>query len=220
MKRNAVMGVFMGALLLLLASGVALAANQIECPNRDGGRCVGTDRPDLMRGTGENDEIYGRDGGDTLKGFGKFDRLFGQDGDDTLFGGLNGNNLSGGRGDDELHGGGAYDFYLFGRSDWGQDTIIDESVPRNAVDLPTNRGFTGTITTNMNPTPGPEVSNAQSGSTVEWEGNVIVQVSGSSGDDTVTGTEDDDNITDDAGAHTDTIVGAGGDDFLAVEDGY
>lgn len=71
----------------------------------------------------------------------------------------------------------------------------------------------------------PEVSNAQSGSTVNWDGDVIRFVEGSSGNDTVTGTEGADDIFDyagpdtDTGAGTDDISGAGGNDFLGVEDG-
>src|SRR4028118_1898747 len=74
------------AFAVLLSCGVALALNAIACEG-GGERCVGTDRPDLMKGTGDIDAIYGRDKGDPLKGFGDTDALLGQKGEDTLIGG-------------------------------------------------------------------------------------------------------------------------------------
>ena len=67
------------ALAVLLSCGAALALNAVACEG-GGKRCVGTDRPDLMKGTGGIDAIYGRDKGDTLKGFGDTDALLGQRG--------------------------------------------------------------------------------------------------------------------------------------------
>ena len=64
------------ALAVLLSCGAALALNAVACEG-GGKRCVGTDRPDLMKGTGGIDAIYGRDKGDTLKGFGGTDALLG-----------------------------------------------------------------------------------------------------------------------------------------------
>jgi Ca2+-binding RTX toxin-like protein len=212
------------ALAVLLSSGVALALNTINCKER-AQRCVGTDRPDLMRGTGGDDLMFGRDKGDTLKGFGRFDALLGQKGDDRLFGGTRQDFLIGGLDDDQLRGEDALDLYFFERSDWGQDTIIEESPSRNVVFLPFRRSFTGPITTNMTSGPAPEVSNAESGSTVNWDGAVIRIVVGSSGDDTVTGTDGPDDIFDDAGPDTDTgddtdtILGGSGGDLLVVQDG-
>ena len=67
------------ALAVLLSCGAALASNAVACEG-GGKRCVGTDGPDPMKGTGGIDAIYGRDKGDTLKGFGDTDALLGQRG--------------------------------------------------------------------------------------------------------------------------------------------
>lgn len=73
MKRNAALGVLVGALLLVLASGVAWAAT-IQC-SPDERRCVGTGGPDTIYGTDEdNDEfedIRGREGADKIYGRGE-----------------------------------------------------------------------------------------------------------------------------------------------------
>ena len=226
MGRRTVLLLATTALVMLLSSGVALAVKTINCEPR-AERCVGTDRPDLMRGTSSFDNMFGRDGDDTLKGFGRFDLLRGQMGDDRLFGGLRQDLLSGGEGEDKLRGEESLDVYSFPRSDWGQDTIIEDSPPRNVIILPFGRSFTGPVTTTMisDSGPLPEVNNAESGSTVQWNGEVIRIVVGSSGDDTVTGTEVADQIYDDAGPDlrtgpdTDIVTGARGSDVLLVLDG-
>lgn len=206
------------ALAVLLTSGAALALNTINC-EKGAEKCVGTDRPDLMRGTGGFDLMFGRDKGDTMKGFGKFDALLGQKGDDRLFGGKRQDFLIGGEDDDKLRGEEGLDIHYFERSGWGQDTIIEESPSRNVVLLPDRNSFTGTITTNMIPGPPPEVSNAESGSTVNWDGDVIRIVAASSGNDVVTGTDNADRIFDELPTDTDVISGGRGGDLLVVEDG-
>lgn len=50
---------------MVLASGVALAANRIECRDQDDGRCTGTARADEMIGTNRAETIRGL-GGTTL----------------------------------------------------------------------------------------------------------------------------------------------------------
>ena len=59
---------------LILASGVALAANVISCP---GGLCEGTTGDDEMTGTSATDYMYAKEGNDTLRGLGAFDDLRG-----------------------------------------------------------------------------------------------------------------------------------------------
>ena len=106
MKKNAILGVLAGALLLLTAGGAALAANQIECPNRDGGRCIGTAQPDEMVGGRGDDTIRGRAGADTIDGRRGSDELHGEVGGDTIvvarcaLGG--GADVFGGRGGDDI----------------------------------------------------------------------------------------------------------------------
>jgi hypothetical protein len=209
---------------VLLTGAVALAINTINCKTNQ--VCTGTDRADLMKGTDGFNDMRGRDGNDTLKGFGRSDALFGQEGDDRLRGGRGGDGVFGGKDDDKLRGEEATDFYIFG-SDWGEDTIIEDSPSRNFLALPFRENFTGPVTTNLNSDSGPtpEVTNAQSGSTVNWDGNVITVVFGSSGDDTVTGNDASNEIYDDAGPFTETgpdtdaISAGGGNDFIVVQDG-
>jgi Ca2+-binding RTX toxin-like protein len=106
MKRIAILGVLVGTLLLLTAGGAALAANQIECPNRDGGRCIGTPQPDEMIGGRGDDTIRGRAGADTIDGRRGSDELHGEVGGDTIvaarcaLGG--GADVFGGRGGDDI----------------------------------------------------------------------------------------------------------------------
>ena len=52
---------------LVVASGVAWAAT-INCPNRSGNLCVGTDNKDTMIGRdGRTDEMRAKDGADILR---------------------------------------------------------------------------------------------------------------------------------------------------------
>ena len=221
MKRRAILLMATMAAVLIAASGVALALNTINCEG-SGIKCVGTDRPDLMKGTRGLDAMYGRDKGDTLKGFGEGDALLGQMGDDTLLGGARQDFLIGGLDDDTLRGGDALDIYYFERSAWGQDTISEVS-PRNILLLPDKENFSGTITTNLisDSGPVPEVNNPSGASTVNWNGGVINIVIGSTGNDMVTGNDAANYIYDGEGRETDTdtISGAGGDDLIDVQDG-
>ena len=223
MRRTILLLAAMGA-ALLFSSGVALALNTINCKTNQ--VCTGTDGADRMKGTDGFNEMRGRDGNDTLKGFGKWDFLQGQEGNDKLLGGRGGDYVVGGRDDDTLRGEGGFDGYSFERSDWGQDVIIEESPSINYLALPFGENVTGPVTTNLNSGAEPEVVNAQSSSTVNWEGNVITFVLGSSGNDTITGNDAHNEIWDDAGPFwgtapdTDVISSAGGgDDFIFVQDG-
>ncbi len=151
--------------------------------------------------------MLGHGDDDTLKGFGRSDGLLGQEGDHRL------------------RGEGAIDEYGFERSHWGHDTIIEDSPSRNAISLPYTESFAGTIETNLISSSAAEVTNPSGTSTVNWDGNVITFVSGSSGDDTVTGNDAANEIYDDAGPDygtgpdTDAITAGGGNDFIVVQDG-
>jgi Ca2+-binding RTX toxin-like protein len=96
------------ALTTLLVSGVALAyhgirLNIIRC---DGGRCLGTPKADLMRGTVGRDIIYGLKGHDELYGQSGRDDLYGFEGNDSnVVGGPGNDKVSGGDGRDGLGGG-------------------------------------------------------------------------------------------------------------------
>jgi Ca2+-binding RTX toxin-like protein len=95
------------ALTVLVASGVALAANK-----------VGTDGPDTLTGTNGNDNLDGRGGQDNI---------FSLDGTDNLAGGLGKDNVVAsderrlGRGDKNLDGGPGNDAVFGGK---GSDNIV------------------------------------------------------------------------------------------------
>jgi large repetitive protein len=220
MRRTALLLASM-VLTVLLASGVALAAlKTIKCEGWE--RCIGTDRRDLMKGDDRGNDIWGRDKGDILKGFGGYDELAGQKGDDRLVAGPSRDRLEPGTGDDTLDGGDGPDLYVFERTDWGNDHITDVTTD-NRVLLPFRGEFTGTITTRLTSDPVlPEVTDAAGTNTINWEGNVVFSVLGSDGDDTITGNDDSNTLEDNyatSGGDTDNVSGAGGDDFINVEDG-
>ena len=109
MKRTTILALMVVMAALLLAGGAAYA-KIIQCT---GGKCVGTERLDLMRGTTGADEILGRGGNDQISGDkGDNDPA----GDDVIRGGagadvivdddgLNGDSdqLFGGKGNDTLN---------------------------------------------------------------------------------------------------------------------
>jgi Ca2+-binding RTX toxin-like protein len=221
MKRRAILLMTTMALALVLGSGVALALNVVNCEG-SGIKCVGTNKADLIKGTNGLDAIYARDKNDTLKGFGRGDALLGQKGNDTLLGGRGQDFVIGGEDDDTLRGEDALDIYYFERSEWGQDTIVEDSSSSNIVRLPDKETFSGTITTKLTSDPAlPEVTNSENASTVNWSGNVISVVIGSTGNDMVTGNEEANDIFDGEGRETDTdtITAAGGNDLIDVQDG-
>ena len=91
------------------AGGVAMAANQIDCPNRDGGRCIGTAQPDEIIGSRDDDTIGGRAGADLIRGRGGSDELRGEVGGDEIVAarcalgrGGGGADVFGGRGGDDI----------------------------------------------------------------------------------------------------------------------
>jgi hypothetical protein len=87
------------SMALLLASGVALAVNQIRC---DGGECLGTPRNDEMLGSLRHDVIYGLKGDDRMWGRTGRDDVYGFKGDDRATGGSGIDKVSGGDGRDTL----------------------------------------------------------------------------------------------------------------------
>jgi hypothetical protein len=92
------------ALILLLASGAALAANRIDCSNNPGTLCFGTPRNDEIKGTDGRDEIRAREGSDVVRAGGGNDLVYGQRGADSLGAGQCGNNrMFGNRGDDKIN---------------------------------------------------------------------------------------------------------------------
>lgn len=90
---------------LVVASGVALAANRIDCRNQDDGRCIGTPKDDEIIGTRKAETIRGRGGSDLIKGRGGGDKLRGERGHDTIVAprcSFPGAQVFGGRGNDNI----------------------------------------------------------------------------------------------------------------------
>ena len=113
MKRAAII-VGLGALMLALAAGMALAILRF-----------GDNDPNTFRGTrGDNrgqDTFFGRGAGDTLIGRSAADQLAGGNGPDHLEGNEGNDTLDGGAGQDRIFTGAGFDFvYAF---DGYRDTI-------------------------------------------------------------------------------------------------
>jgi Ca2+-binding RTX toxin-like protein len=106
----------LGAMLtaLVVAGGVAWAANVIQCPNDPGGNpgeCWDTDKNDIVHGTSGNDEIFTSLGADIVYGYGGNDDFQGREGPDIYYGGPGHDylaadcDLDSACGEDEKHGG-------------------------------------------------------------------------------------------------------------------
>lgn len=121
--RRATLAFLSVGLAILLASGVALAAN-----------LEGTSGADTITGTSSIDYINGNDGNDTINGLAGGDQIQGGNGNDQVGGGdgpdtINGNNgddriLDGGNGADNIEGGSGKDELSQGpRTDTARDTL-------------------------------------------------------------------------------------------------
>jgi Ca2+-binding RTX toxin-like protein len=110
------------ALILLVASGVALAANKIGTSGRD--ILEGTNGHDNLVGRGGNDDLFSQAGNDNLLGGPGKDRLVGgkkvgtayhtQGGEKNLLGGPGNDMIIGGRGVDTIIGGEGNDLLATG----------------------------------------------------------------------------------------------------------
>ena len=115
--RRTILMVATVALMVLVASGVALAVNKI-----------GTDGPDTLRGTNGNDNLIGKGGNDRLFALDGRDNLLGGPGKDVVRDAPRGvwrrgdKNLQGGPGNDRVLGGRGSDNVL---GDTGNDFLID-----------------------------------------------------------------------------------------------
>src|SRR5215216_869801 len=92
------------AVVLVLGSGVALAATTIHCPNEPSQGtpssylyCYGTSLADTMVGSDLPDMMYGKGAKDTMHGYADSVSLYGEKGSDHIYGGSGaGNYLWGG----------------------------------------------------------------------------------------------------------------------------
>jgi len=210
-------------LAVLLAGGVALAAT-INCPNREGNLCVGTNGGDIMSGTDKADEMRGRGGPDRIEGGAGYDELRGgdgqdflkgEDGNDSLWGGLGNDDLRGGNGDDRFDAGPGPASYHFEDS-WGQD-IIEGTGPdgrRGYIHLHNKLSTSVGATVHLEPSSERDEVRSLSGeNTINFTRAAnIWRVHGTNQADVILGSPRRDFLEGYAG--TDELAGLGGDDYL------
>jgi Ca2+-binding RTX toxin-like protein len=232
------------ALAVLLASGVALAINTIQCKTisfeSGNGTCYGTPKRDLMRGTDGHNDMYALASADTLKGFGGPDNLYGQGGSDVLVGGNGKDGMYGGiEGDDDTLKGGAGEDSYEQCARWGNDEVVDTAEAARGDSLFNGNSFSvfyqcairgEGMVVNLNSGPGPEAT--QGTDTVDWTDNAIADVfisNDGGNDDRVVGNDAANFIVAGDGlgrqrggevkrVDSDTVLGGGGDDRLNVQD--
>jgi Ca2+-binding RTX toxin-like protein len=144
-KRRAIVLLTTMAVVLVIGSGVALAATTINCPNEPSGGtpdtalyCDGTSMADTMFGSDLRDYMFGRGGADTMHGNGGTDILEGDNGSDHIYGDDGADtNLWGGTyndftntgtdtSDDYVHGGSGNDDITGGYAQSGVDRLYGE----------------------------------------------------------------------------------------------
>jgi Ca2+-binding RTX toxin-like protein len=139
LKRRAIVLLTTKAVVLIVGSGVALAATTIHCPNDTSkgspatelycygttmaDTMVGNDLADHMLGDGGQDTMHGYGGGDHLEGGKGSDHIYGDSGSDYggLWGGgydLNTNTYND-NSDDYVHGGSGHDSIYGGYAQGG-----------------------------------------------------------------------------------------------------
>jgi Ca2+-binding RTX toxin-like protein len=176
----------------LAMSGVALAAT-IDCPNRAGNLCVGTDQADTLNGRAVTDDMRGRGGRDSLRARGGPDLL------------------TGGPADDSLQGADGGDRYIFGGA-WGDDTLTDAAGGRDRLEL---SAVDTDVLVDLRPYPaGLDAEEVwASGGTVDLSSSSLVEdATTGSGDDTLDGSDVGNALR--AGGGADDLIGRGGDDPL------
>jgi Ca2+-binding RTX toxin-like protein len=129
------------AVVLVLGSGVALAATIINCPNDPSTGspatelyCYGTSMADTMSGSELADAMYGLGGADTMHGNIGSDYLVGDNGSDHIYGDAGndvwlfggGNDASPDKSDDYVHGGSGDDRLFGGFAQGGVDRVYGE----------------------------------------------------------------------------------------------
>jgi hypothetical protein len=98
------------AVMVVLASGVALAVNQVTCPglvdpsdpDSGGALCEGTTKADQITGSPYSETIYAYAGNDIVDGQAGDDFIFGDRGSDKLTGGEGSDYVVGGDGNDTI----------------------------------------------------------------------------------------------------------------------
>jgi Ca2+-binding RTX toxin-like protein len=176
-----------------------------------------------LYGSHFNDVLRGNTADNTIWGAGGNDRIFGRNGDDTLFGDAGNDILNGGAGDDHLDGGaGSHDTAVFNGAA-GDYTLTDNGdgtfeisggtsgtdTLKNIEELRFTDG-TFTLTSLLHPAPPtPTEPGPAPGPTV---------ITGTTANETLSGTSEDDIIN--GGGGNDTLRGLGGDDVITGGNGF
>lgn len=198
----------------------------------------GEDGNDVVTAAEGNDQVYGGAGDDTLNGDSGDDIVNGEDGNDYLAGGEGDDVLIGGAGNDILLGGAGNDRFHF-EVGFGIDQILLEEANAGVDTISFGEGIAASdlvysvhgadlqiqhvngqdaIVVRGYFAPGASVSVQLADGTIfdrtsfEVLLGVPPAMAGTSGDDVLYGTEDDDNLH--GGAGNDTIHGLSGDDHL------
>ncbi|MEM8794744.1 MAG: LamG-like jellyroll fold domain-containing protein, partial [Pseudomonadota bacterium] len=175
------------------------------------------DGNDEVSGTIRNDTLIGGEGADTLFGGGGNDTLDGGSGTDEVFGGSGNDVIDGGTGADQIDGGSGADTIILSGDERGttvdggdgtdtivlaSDVTVDDFDPVNVERIDT-RG---------NTLSGTEDNNTIDLSGLSQTGGNEVVIDAGDGDDTVTGTNNNDTLLGGEGA--DTLFGGNGNDTL------
>ena len=109
-RRRLGIGLFCMMGLMVMCTGIAIAATKITC---DGGPCYGTNGDDLIQGSAKGDSIHAKGGTDSVNAARGSDFVFGGRGNDSPGSSPNGHNpayhLEGGPGRDVVEGGAGVD---------------------------------------------------------------------------------------------------------------
>lgn len=190
---------------------------------------VGSNGNDTITGNDDGNTLSGADGNDVITGGINANALYGGDGDDTLNAGDSGDHIEGGNGDDVIHGGAGWDRIYGDRDASGEDgddyiytghgtDLILGGGGNDTVDFSTGDG-TG-LTIDMSDTSGSywffdavDTSHFM----VSWSGGSsrigqVENITGSQGDDAITG-DSEANVLDGADG-ADTLTGGAGDDVI------
>lgn len=159
-----------------------------------GGDAVDT----LVDGSFEN--VNGGTGNDTLTGDGNDNILTGGAGNDTIVGGAGNDTIQGGAGNDSLDGGAGTNDIL----DYSNETVsvtvdLDTTLQTSNVDGFID-GFEAVLLSNIGD------------NTVTADAATAAQITGGAGNDTITGSSQDDTLL--GGAGIDVITGGSGDDII------
>ncbi|MBI1311532.1 hypothetical protein GC176_09510 [bacterium] len=168
---------------------------------------LGSDGHDKVIGFAGDDQLFGFGGSDTLRGAGGRDQLDGGDGNDFLYGQGSVDQLVGGLGDDYLNGGAGNDFL----AESGDVSFVLTDVSLTGLGSDTlvgieNVSLTGGGSANVIDASGSSSKNTLTG----LGGNDVI--SGGSGIDIISGGDGNDTLS--GGAGDDTIDGGQGNDSL------